>query len=134
MGRRIAIRILLDTHAFLWWLTDSSRLSEAVRRNIFDPSNDKLISAASAWEITTKHRLGKLPGADPIASDIAGAIAAQGFEELPVFVADAARAGALPGPNRDPFDRMLIAQALSRNLALISNESIFDRYGIRRLW
>ena len=134
MGRRIAIRILLDTHAFLWWLTDSGRLSEAVRRNIFDPSNDKLISAASAWEITTKHRLGKLPGADPIASDIAGAIAAQGFEELPVFVADAARAGALPGPHRDPFDRMLIAQALSRNLALISNESIFDRYGIRRLW
>ena len=134
MGRRIAIRILLDTHAFLWWLTDSSRLSEAVRRNIFDPSNDKLISAASAWEITTKHRLGKLPSADPIASDIAGAIAAQGFEELPITVEEAARAGALPGPHRDPFDRMLIAQALSRNLVLISNESIFHRYGIRRLW
>ena len=128
------MRLLLDTHAFLWWLTESSRLSEAVRRNIFDPSNDKLISAASAWEITTKHRLGKLPGADPIACDIAGAIAAQGFQELPVFIVDAARAGALPGPINDPFDRMLIAQALSCNLVLVSNESTFDHYGIRRLW
>jgi len=128
------MRALLDTHTFLWWLTESSRLSEAVRRSIFDPSNDKLISAASAWEITTKHRLGKLPGADPIASDLPRAIAAQGFEELPVSVADAARAGALSGPHRDPFDRLLIAQALSRDLVLISNESTFDDYGIRRLW
>ena len=128
------MRLLLDTHAFLWWLTESSRLSGAVRGHIFDPLNDKLISAAAAWEISTKHRLGKLPGADPIASDIAGAIAAQGFQELPVFVADAARAGALSGPLNDPFDRMLIAQALSRDLVLISNESTFDGYGIRRLW
>lgn len=128
------MRALLDTHTFLWWLTESSRLSEAVRRTIFDQSNDKLISAASAWEITTKHRLGKLPGADPIASDIPRAIAAQGFTELPVSVADAARAGALSGPHRDPFDRLLIAQALARDLVLISNESTFDGYGIRRLW
>ena len=103
------MRTLLDTHTFLWWLTESSRLSETVRRTIFDPSVEKLISAATAWEITTKHRLGKLPDADPIASDIPGAIAAQGFQELPLSVADAARAGALPGPHRDPFDRMLIA-------------------------
>ena len=105
-----------------------------MHRAILNPSNTKLISAASAWEITTKHRLGKLPDADPIASDIPGAIAAQGFQELPVTVAEAARAGALPGPHRDPFDRMLIAQALSRNLVLISNETTFDRYAISRLW
>ena len=128
------MRLLLDTHALLWWLTESSRLSEALRRAILNPSNDKLVSAASAWEITTKHRLGKLPGADPIASDIPGAIAAQGFEELPITVAEAARAGALSGPLNDPFDRMLVAQALSRDLVLVSNESTFDRYGIRRLW
>ena len=66
--------------------------------------------------------------------DIAGAIADQDFEELPITVEEAASAGSLPGPLRDPFDRMLIAQALSRNLVLISSESIFDRYGIRRLW
>ena len=128
------MRILLDTHTFLWWLSESSRLSETVRRTIFDPSVEKLISAATAWEITTKHRLGKLPDADPIASDIPGAIAAQGFQELPLSVADAARAGALPGPHRDPFDRMLIAQALSRDLVLISNDAAFDRYPVRRLW
>ena len=101
---------------------------------ILNPSNTKLISAASAWEITTKHRIGKLPSADPIASDIPGAIAAQGFQELPITVAEAARAGALPGPHRDPFDRMLIAQALSHNLTLISNDAAFDRYPIHRLW
>ena len=106
------MQVLLDTHAFLWWLTDSRRLSEEVRQVILEPSNDKLVSAASAWEITTKHRLGKLPEADAIALDIPGAIARQSFEELPVSVADAARAGALPEPLRDPFDRMLIAQAL----------------------
>ena len=128
------MRILLDTHTFLWWLTESSRLSETVRRTIFDPSVEKLISAATAWEITTKHRLGKLPSADPIASDIPEAIAAQGFRELPLSVADAARAGALPGPHRDPFDRMLIAQALARDLVLISNDAAFDRYPVRRLW
>ncbi len=128
------MRLLLDTHAFLWWLTESSRLSEAVRRAILDPSNQKLISAASAWEITTKHRLGKLPGADPIASDVPGAIADQGFDELPITVSEAARAGALQGPLNDPFDRMLIAQALSRDLVLVSNEATFDGYGISRLW
>ncbi len=128
------MRLLLDTHAFLWWAEDSPRLPRAARRAIQDKDNDISVSAASAWEITTKHRLGKLPGADPIASDIAGAIADQGFEELPITVAEAARAGALSGPHRDPFDRLLIAQALSRDLVLISNESTFDRYGIRRLW
>ncbi len=104
------------------------------RRAVYDESNEVLVSAATAWEITTKHRLGKLPGADPIASDIPGAIAAQGFQELPITVQEAARAGALPGPHRDPFDRMLIAQALSRDLVLISNDAAFDRYPVRRLW
>ena len=128
------MRLLLDTHAFLWWYAGNRRMSMPARQAVDDESNEVLISAASAWEITTKHRLGKLPEADPIASDIPGAIAAQGFQELPVFVADAARAGALPGPHRDPFDRMLIAQALSRDLVLISNDAAFDRYPVRRLW
>ena len=93
-----------------------------------------LVSAASAWEIAIKHRLGKLPGAEALALDVAGEIAHQGFQELAIIVADAARAGALPGHHRDPFDRMLIAQAQARNLVLISNEPLFDRYGVRRLW
>ena len=128
------MRLLLDTHAFLWWVIDDRRLSQAARRATADDDNDLLVSAASAWEIATKHRIGKLPEAEALAGNIAGAIALEGFEELPISAGEAARAGALPGPLRDPFDRMLIAQALSRNLVLISNESLFDRYGVRRLW
>ena len=125
---------LLDTHTFLWWLTDDKRLPQSARRVIDNEDNNILISAASAWEIATKHRIGKLPSADEVAPDIPGAIADQGFGGLPVTVDDAARAGALPGPLRDPFDRMLIAQALSHNLALVSIEPLFEQYGVRRLW
>ena len=128
------MRLLLDTHAFFWWFSGSSRLSLPARQAIEDDGNDVMVSAASAWEIATKHRIGKLPHAEALALDITGAIAGQNFEELAITVEDAARAGALPGPHRDPFDRMLIAQAQSRNLVLISSESLFDRYGVRRLW
>ena len=128
------MRLLLDTHAFFWWFSGNSRLSLPAQQAIADDGNDVMVSAASAWEITTKHRLGKLPGADLIAADVAGAIANQGFGELAITVDDASRAGALPGPHRDPFDRLLIAQALTHNLVFISNESLFDRYGVRRLW
>ena len=126
--------LLLDTHAFLWWLMDDERLPETVRRAIADQANDIVVSAASPWEIATKHRLGKLLIADTVAFDIAGAIADQGFRELPLTVADGARAGGLPGFHRDPFDRMLIAQALARDFPLASNEALFDRYGVRRFW
>ena len=128
------MRVLLDTHAFLWWMAGDPRLVESARRAIADNDNDVLISAASAWEIATKHRLGKLPKADALADDIRGCIADQGFDELAVSVADADRAGRLTGPHRDPFDRMLIAQAQARDLVLVSNEKAFDRYGVRRLW
>ena len=107
------------------------------RRELLAIDNDAnviFVSAASTWEITTKYRRGRLDEAVAMAPDIAGTIADQDFQELPITVAEAARAGALPGPHRDPFHRMLIAQALSRNLVLISNESIFDSYAIRRLW
>ena len=125
---------MLDTHALIWWLTASRRVSEVVRLAIFDPANEKLVSAASAWEIATKHRLGKLPEADAIVLDLPGTIAGQGFEELPITVDDAVRSGQLPAHHNDPFDRMLIAQALARNIPLVSNERVFDRYGVRRLW
>ena len=128
------MRALLDTHAFLWWVAESSRLSESAYRSIADEGNDIAVSAASAWEIATKHRLGRLPDADALAFDISAVIAEQGFDEMSITVDDASRSGALPQHHRDPFDRMLIAQALSRNLVLISNESLFDRYGVRRLW
>ena len=128
------MRLLSDTHAFIWWLEGSRRLSPQAQRAIADEENDVLISAASAWEIATKYRLGKLPSATTLARDVPGAIASQGFAELSITVADAVRAGALPGPHRDPFDRMLIAQAQARDLVLVSNETLFDEYGVRRLW
>ena len=128
------MRLLLDTHTFLWWLAGSDRLSDPARGAVEDEANDILVSAGSAWEIATKYRLGRLPGASEVALDIPGAIAGQGFEELDITVDDAGRAGALPGSHRDPFDRMLIAQALARNLVLVSSESLFDSYGVHRLW
>ena len=128
------MRLLLDTHAFLWWVINDKRLSQAARWAIADEDNDVLISAVSAWEITTKHRIGKLPESEALVENMVGTIALEGFEELPITVDDAVRAGQLPGHHSDPFDRMLIAQALARNIPLISNEPLFDRYGVRRLW
>ena len=104
------------------------------RSVIAEEENDILISAASAWEVATKFRIGKLPGGEVVALDIAGHIAGQGFEELAISVADAERAGRLPGPHRDPFDRMLIAQALLGELTVVSADPVFDRYGVTRLW
>ena len=128
------MRILLDTHALIWWLAGNPRLVETARRGVVAEENDVFVSAASAWEIATKHRLGRLPEAAALARDIRAGIASQGFEELAVSVADADRAGRLAGPHRDPFDRMLIAQALARDLVVVSNEEAFDRYGVNRLW
>ena len=128
------MRVLLDTHAFLWWMADSGRLSDAARHTIADETNDILVSAASAWEIATKVRIGRLLEGEAVAFDIAAHIAGQGFEEVSIGVADAERAGRLPGPHRDPFDRMLIAQALARDVAVVSVDAVFDRYGVTRLW
>ena len=128
------MRVLLDTHAFLWWIADSARLSGTARRAIEDDANTIFVSAASAWEIATKHRIGKLPQAEAVALDVTGSIADQGFEELAISVDDAERAGRLPGLHRDPFDRVLIAQALARDLVIVSVDQAFDGYGVHRLW
>ena len=126
--------LLLDTHALLWWLAGDERLSPPARAALTDPSGRVFVSAATAWEITTKHRLGKLPGVAAVVDDLGSCIASLGFHELPIAVADGERAGRLPGPHRDPFDRMMVAQALGADLMLVSNEALFDSYGVRRLW
>ena len=128
------MRALLDTHAFLWWAEDSPYLSANAHRVIADETNEIIVSAASAWEIATKYRLGKLPEAEAVATNVAGCIADEGFDALAVSVADAERAGRLPGIHRDPFDRMLIAQALRHELVTVSIDATFDRYGVNRLW
>lgn len=128
------MRLLLDTHALLWWLAGDEALSDRAREAIADETNSIFISAASAWEITTKHRLGKLPGVSSIVADLDGAVAGQGFVSLPISLRHGQAAGALPGPHRDPFDRVLIAQAMLDELVLVSNEQPFDAYGVSRLW
>jgi PIN domain nuclease of toxin-antitoxin system len=128
------VRLLLDTHALIWWISDNSALSATAYDAIGDADSQVYVSAASAWEIATKHRLGKLPVTDLLAADLSRAIADEGFTELAISVRDGQAAGKLPGPLRDPFDRMLIAQAFGESLTLVSNERLFDRYGISRLW
>jgi PIN domain nuclease of toxin-antitoxin system len=128
------VRILLDTHTLLWWLDGDRRLSRRARAVIANDDNTVLVSAASAWEISTKVRLGKLPGANEVGAELPAILRQQNFEPLPITIVHALRAGNLPGPHRDPFDRMLIAQAQDEDLALASNERIFDAYGVRRVW
>ena len=128
------MRVLLDTHAFLWWLAGDEQLSDAARAAIADEDNDVFVSAASAWEIATKHRIGKLPAVAAVVADLDGVLSDQSFIGLSISIRHGQTAGALPGPHRDPFDRMLIAQAILDDLTLVSNERAFDAYGVRRLW
>ena len=128
------MRLLLDTHALIWWLAGDARLSSRARGAIEDESNEVFVSAASAWEVSTKHRLGKLPGAGPLAVDFAREVRAQGFIPLPISLEHGQVAGALATDNRDPFDRMLVAQAREEKLALVSLEERFEALDVVRIW
>jgi len=125
---------LLDTHALLWWLFDDGRLSTTVRGILQDPSNVIFVSSASAWEIATKHRLGKLASAAPLVRDMPGIVARAGFKELPVTIEHGERAGSFPQPHRDPFDRMLAAQASLENLSLITRDPALSQFGVGVVW
>lgn len=129
------MRLLLDTHAFLWWVFADPKLSRRARTAIEDDvENQVFVSAASAWEIATKYRIGKLPDAAVVAGNVAATIAEEGFNELSVSIRHAERAGSLVGHHQDPFDRMLMAQAMLDDLSLVSDERAFDVYGVKRLW
>jgi PIN domain nuclease of toxin-antitoxin system len=128
------VQLLLDTHTLLWWFSGDDALSVEARKAIADEANGVFVSAATAWEITTKHRIGKLPIAASLIADLDGSIASQGFTGLPISVRHGQTAGALPGPHRDPFDRMLISQAILEGLVLVSNDRAFDAYGVARMW
>jgi len=128
------LHLLLDTHALIWWMTENPLLPVSIRRLMVDKRNTIVVSAASAWEMATKVRLGRLPAASDITRNFEEYLTQSGFESLPVSAAHGIRAGLLPGPQRDPFDRMLIAQAQAEDLTIVSNEMSFDSYGIRRAW
>jgi len=120
------VRLLIDTHALLWWLSDDPSLSAAARRAMAETSNVLLVSAASAWEIATKVRLGRLPGAAELAADFQGFMLREGFTTLDITADHGIRAGLLPGPHKDPFDRMLISQAQAENVPIVTNERTFE--------
>lgn len=123
------MRVLLDTHALLWWLADDAALGESARTVIADPGNELFVSAASAWEISIKRSLGKLDAPD----DLQQAVRAGGFETLDIGFVHALRAGALPRHHDDPFDRMLIAQAQLEKLTVLTHDANFARYRVKTI-
>ena len=122
-------RLLLDTHVLLWWLSNNDHLGPIARRVIGDSRNQVYVSAASAWEVSIKKALGKLTAPD----DIDAIVEARGFEKLPISIFHGDQAGALPDIHKDPFDRMLIAQAQSEGLVLVTSDEKISRYGVRTM-
>lgn len=119
------MRLLLDTHTLLWWLSDAP-LSVVAHDIISDPTNPAFVSAVTAWEITIKQALGKLSAPD----DLCDVVIGSGFEPLPIQLSHAVTAGRLPSHHRDPFDRMLIAQAQHEGLTIVTRDHSFDPYEV----
>ena len=128
------MKLLLDTHALLWWAFDAPELSRRARGLLADRTNDVFVSAASAWEISTKHRLGRLPEVNVLVQDMPGWFTRAGLLELPISVAHAQRAGALAAPHRDPFDRMLAAQSLVEDLPIVGRDEALADFGVQLVW
>ena len=125
------MKLLLDSHAYLWWLADGPELSPAARTGIADPANLVLVSAATIWEIEIKRALGRLEAGS---ADLVAEIEANHFLELPVTARHAAAAARLPRHHEDPFDRLLIAQSQVEGLVCVTRDRVFERYGAACLW
>jgi PIN domain nuclease of toxin-antitoxin system len=128
------VKVLLDTHALLWAVLSPTSLSRQAAEMIADEANIVVVSAASAWEIATKVRIGKLAGAEVLERDFLDVMDDAGYTLLSIDAADALRAGRLPGEHRDPFDRMIAAQALAGDLPVLSNDPKLDVFSVRRIW
>jgi PIN domain nuclease of toxin-antitoxin system len=122
------VRLLLDTHVLLWWLSDDRKLAKNARDIIANSNNDVLVSSASVWEVAIKAALGRL---EVELDDLEDAIVRNGFRPLPIGFRHAVTVGRLPAVHRDPFDRMLVAQASVEELRLVSHDRVFERYGLR---
>jgi PIN domain nuclease of toxin-antitoxin system len=124
----------LDTHAFLWWVTDSAQLSARARRVIADTDNGISMSAASVWEIATKQRIGKLDAVPDATRRFSELVAEDGFDHLPIMHLHALRAGEFQVAHRDPFDRVLAAQSELERLPLLTCDRAFEQFGIETYW
>ena len=122
-------RLLLDTHVLLWWLSDHTSLGSQARQAIGDPRNQVFISAVTGWEISIKKGLGKLTAPD----DMDRIVTDEGFDELPISFFHGEQAGLLTEHHKDPFDRMLVAQAQAEGLVIVTSDKIISRYGIRTM-
>lgn len=127
------MKILLDTQILFWWFSEPGKLSRRARSLIEDSDNSILVSAATAWELAIKAALGKID-ALPLVVDLPALVAEEGFFELAITVAQATRAGLLPLHHRDPFDRLLVAQAQELNIPILSSDRLLDQYDLKRLW
>ncbi|TVQ26521.1 MAG: type II toxin-antitoxin system VapC family toxin [Spirochaetaceae bacterium] len=128
------MKLLLDTHALLFWWSAPKRLPARVLSLLRDPGNQCLVSAASGWEIATKYRIGKFPEGARIIEQWEERLQEDGFLELPMSARHALKAGSLPGPHRDPFDRMLAAQGQLEFVPVVSSDAAVSDLGAERLW
>jgi PIN domain nuclease of toxin-antitoxin system len=128
------VNLLLDTHALLWFLDDDAQLVPTAKARIEDPANRKLVSVATGWEIAIKVGLKKLDLGEPATTFLPRELATNGFDLLGIELAHATFVETLPPHHKDPFDRLLVAQALIEKLPLVSADAIFDQYGVTRLW
>lgn len=128
------MNVLVDTHAILWWLTNDNKLSRSARRILENPANRRVVSIASLWEIAIKMGTAKLRVEDLTLPDLADALREQEFTLLPIRLEDLLRLVKLPPIHRDPFDRILVAQALQERLALLTADSIIPQYPVKVLW
>jgi PIN domain nuclease of toxin-antitoxin system len=128
------MRLLLDTHTFLWWVTDDPALSEKARRLLSDPLNEVFFSAASGWEITIKMGTGKLHLPEPPDVYIPDRLVRNAFQPLAITIAHTLRIWRLPRLHRDPFDRLLVAQALEENMPLLTTDPLIRAYPVTVWW
>lgn len=128
------MRLLLDTHAFLWWVDDAPQLSARARKAIADPGNECLLSLASCWEMAIKVSLGKLKLQGTVERFIPEQMVTNNFSSLDVAFRHVARVAGLPFHHRDPFDRLLAAQAGEESIPIVSADPIFQQYGVKRIW
>jgi len=128
------MRVLLDTHVFLWWVADASELTRKARQTIANPSSECLLSLASCWEMAIKLSIGKLRLKSSIERFIPEQMAANRIELLGIDFRHIVRVASLPPHHRDPFDRLLAAQAIDEKLPIVSADRVLSRYGVRRIW
>ena len=128
------MNLLLDTHAFLWWVAASGELSRKAKSAIGSARNECFVSVASGWEIAIKVSLGKLRIEGALDRFLPEQLAANGFRALAIDLKHAARVATLPFHHRDPFDRLLVAQALEEDLAIVTADPVISKYGVSRVW